>query len=76
MTNCNLCGNALLDNRDIIRGHTHFVCNELFVSRVDNGKCVDCGIEDCETDFPCVHCRRFGNKIDARRAGGYTGPER
>ena len=76
MTDCNLCRNELLDWHEVNDGDTHSVCDVLFGSRSNSGKRIDCGIEDCETDLPCVHCRRFGSRIDARRAGGYTGPER
>ena len=75
MTNCNLCGNPMLDHHDIIDGYTHSVCDTLYVSRQNSGKCVDCGIEDCETEFPCVHCNRFGSRVQARRTGGYEGPK-
>ena len=74
MVDCKLCGKPCLDDHDLAYNDTHAVCDALFTGRRDAGKCVDCGLEEAEVEFPCKHCMRFGSRVEARQAGGYTGP--
>ena len=70
MAYCSLCGEEAKPEQDL-EDNNHQDCLNLSSERSDRGKCVDCGIGDTKEDLPCGRCKKFGSRLEARRANGY-----